>query len=228
MCFSAQASFATAALLAGLGAACIGRTSSARELPLASLPLLFAAQQAVEGALWLALPGANPALTEGLTLGFLGFAKALWPIYAPLAVLLCEPRTQRRRLVAGFVVAGGLLSTYLLAGLISYPQSATLQNGHIRYATDQAIPFWTFLVYVGVTCIPFLVSSHRAVRLFGTIVLAGGLAGAARYAYEFVSVWCFFAAAASAVLLLHFEGRQSPGRSALLGSRQAPPVSADV
>lgn len=209
MCFSAQASFTAAASLAGLGTACVGRTTGARELPLASLPLLFSAQQAVEGALWLALTKSDPAVIGALTLSFLGFAKALWPIYAPVAALLCEPDARRRRVIAACVVAGVLLSAYLLAGLVTYPQSAAVVHGHIRYATEQAIPFWTFLVYVGVTCIPFLVSSHPAVRLFGTIVLAGCFAGAARYAYEFVSVWCFFAAAGSGVLLLHFERRRS-------------------
>lgn len=209
MCFSAQASFTAAAALAGLGAACIGRATRAREFPLASLPLIFATQQAVEGALWLALPGRDPALTGALTLGFLAFAKALWPVYAPLAALLCEPGRRHRRIMAACLVAGGLLAAYLLAGLVTYPQSAAVSNGHIRYATEQAIPFGTFLVYVGVTCIPFLVSSHPAVRMFGMIVLAGCVAGAARYACEFISVWCFFAAAGSGVLLLHFERRRS-------------------
>ncbi len=63
-----------------------------REVPLAAMPLLFAFQQAVEGALWLQLPAAGSReAVAALSLVFLVFAKVLWPAYTALAVLSIEP-----------------------------------------------------------------------------------------------------------------------------------------
>lgn len=208
MCFSPQASFAAAALIGGLGLVSLFLVTRVADLPLASLPLLFGIQQAIEGALWLVLPQGEGGLSQALTVSFLFMAKALWPVYAPMAVMLAEPRPERRRLMEICLVAGAALSANLLAGLAVYHQSATLHVGHIRYATEQAIPFWTFLLYAVVVCTPLMASSHRAIRLFGAIVFAGGIAGALGYAFEFVSVWCFFAAVASGVLVAHFEGQR--------------------
>ena len=53
MCFSAEVSFTAAGVLGALGAVCIGQASRLREKPLAAIPLLFAAQQALEGFIWL-------------------------------------------------------------------------------------------------------------------------------------------------------------------------------
>ena len=55
-CFSATASFVTVGTTTAVGIACLSKVRQWRELPLASLPLIFAVQQAVEGCLWLTLP----------------------------------------------------------------------------------------------------------------------------------------------------------------------------
>ena len=55
MCFSASASFvASAALLTG-GVATLKQTTNNGQIPFASIPLLFGAQQLMEGFLWLSL-----------------------------------------------------------------------------------------------------------------------------------------------------------------------------
>ena len=48
-------------------------------------------------------------------------------------------------------------------------------------------------------------STRRAVAALGLLVLVGSVAAYAFYWEAFVSVWCFFAAAASLVILGHFE-----------------------
>src|SRR5262249_22728319 len=64
MCFSAAASFSAAGLLGLTGIATLAQVRNRAELPLAFTPLLFAAQQAVEGALWLTVPqGRDHSLT---------------------------------------------------------------------------------------------------------------------------------------------------------------------
>ena len=56
MCFSATVSFSAAGLLGLTGIATLVQVRKSAELPLAATPLLFAAQQTVEGALWLSVP----------------------------------------------------------------------------------------------------------------------------------------------------------------------------
>jgi len=50
-----------------------------------------------------------------------------------------------------------------------------------------------------------LSSSQRTVVVLGAIVLAGLVVAFALYWEVFVSVWCFFAVAASVTVLYHFE-----------------------
>jgi len=48
-------------------------------------------------------------------------------------------------------------------------------------------------------------SSHRTVTTLGFILLVGSVVAYVFYWEAFVSVWCFFAATASGVILFHFE-----------------------
>ena len=99
MCFSAPASFAAATGLGLVGAASIGRASEIREVPLASIPLVFAAQQMIEGGLWLAL--GSDDLSRWIPLlanAFMFSALVVWPVWAPLSVMLVERNRARRRL----------------------------------------------------------------------------------------------------------------------------------
>ena len=53
MCFSATGSFGVAAVLAGIGAVSMAREKAPSHRMLALVPMLFAAQQAAEGAVWI-------------------------------------------------------------------------------------------------------------------------------------------------------------------------------
>lgn len=57
MCYSATASFASAAVIGAVGAATLTQVRRRREIPFAALPLLFAVHQATEGLVWLGLEG---------------------------------------------------------------------------------------------------------------------------------------------------------------------------
>ena len=59
MCFSATASFSAASITAVIGIATLRQVKHPRELLLAAMPLLFAVQQAIEGALWVSLPAGS-------------------------------------------------------------------------------------------------------------------------------------------------------------------------
>jgi hypothetical protein len=55
------------------------------------------------------------------------------------------------------------------------------------------------------TGVPLLLSSRCTVFALGVIIIAGSVAAYIFYWEAFVSVWCFFAAAASVVILMYFE-----------------------
>jgi hypothetical protein len=206
MCFSAPASFITAGVTGAIGIVALSRTTARREMPLAAVPLFFALQQSVEGLLWLTLPVApdGPAATA-LTLVFLLFAEAFWPVYAPVAVLLIEPDGWRRRLMLACAVAGAGVGAWLLWWTVSQPHGAAIVGGHIVYTTEQPHSDLVGLAYLAATGLALLLSSHRTVVALGAIILAGSTTAYMFYWEAFVSVWCFFAAAASVTIVLHFE-----------------------
>ncbi|MGH6958027.1 MAG: DUF6629 family protein [Caulobacteraceae bacterium] len=205
MCFSPTASFSAAAVTGACGAVALSRIRSAREAPLAAIPLAFAAQQALEGALWLALPAApGESAASPLALAYLAFAQVFWPLWAPLAVLMVEPGRWRRRIAATALAVGAGVAAYLALGLASLPPVAAIVHLHIAYPGHDADPTALVAAYVLATCAPLLASSRRAVVVFGVLVLAGDGASGFFYWEASLSVWCFFAAAASVVLAASF------------------------
>lgn len=206
MCFSPTASFATAGATAIIGAYTLLRAPTSRALPLALMPLIFGLQQGIEGLLWnnlLARPdGAN---TVALTTLFLFVAQVFWPLFAPVAVLLIEPDQRRRRLMSACLVVGIGVSGYLLWWLLQGTHGVVLVDGHVIYTTPRQYSYGLGLAYLAATGLPMVVSTWRAVALLGAIVIVGCAVAYAAYWEAFVSVWCFFAAAGSVVILLHVE-----------------------
>ncbi len=206
MCFSATASFSAASVTAAIGIATLRQIKHPRELPLASMPMLFAAQQGVEGALWLVLPGGNNGqAAAALSFIFLIFAKVLWPAYTALAVLAIEPDPRRRQALAAIAVFGGSISIYMVNRLIEYPQTAAICGQSIGYGAVEDAVSYQSLLYLLCTCVPAMLSSSRVVQAFGFMLLVGFLVSAYTYFATFVSVWCFFAAAGSSLLYFYFK-----------------------
>jgi hypothetical protein len=215
MCFSATASFVTAGVTGLVGAVAAGRVRERRELPFAATPLFFALQQALEGLLWLTLPVApGGSGATGLALAFLFFAEVFWPVYLPAAVLLIEPDRARRRLMLACLVAGATVAAYLLWRMLAQPPSTAIVNDHIVYATEPRYSYLVGITYLVAIGLPLLLSSQRTVAAVGAIVLVGSATAYVFYWEAFVSVWCFFAAAASVAILGHFEWSRRRRRAA--------------
>lgn len=182
------------------------RVKDPRELLLAGTPLLFAIQQSIEGLLWLDLPLApNGSTAAGLTLLFLLTAEVLWPVYAPMAVLLIEPNEGRRRLMLVCLALGAGVAAYLLWSILTRTHGAVILDDHIVYVTEHRQSDVIALSYLAATGFSLVLSSQRTVASLGAIILVGSAVAYAFYWEAFVSVWCFFAAAASVVILCHFE-----------------------
>lgn len=215
MCFSATASFSLSAAAGVVGVAALKQTTSKNEVPLAAIPLIFGIQQLIEGLLWLNVSGSGESCAvTGLSSGYLFFAEVIWPAYVAIAVLLVEPERRRRCVLVAAALTGGLVSAYLLYDLVSDLPTAFVRGRSIGYSEDAGYLTLDQLPYLISTMLPLLISSHPAVRNFGVLVAAGFLVSAYVYSETFVSVWCFFAAASSVVLYLHFK------RAALRASMQ--------
>jgi hypothetical protein len=216
MCFSATASFVTAGVTGAVGIATLMKVSRAQEIPLAAFPLIFAAQQTAEGLLWLTLPAApGSAVASELTQVFLILSLLFWPIFAPFAAYAAEPEPLRRRVIIGCLAAGLLVAGYFLATVIPTAPAACISGGHIQYGVSQS-PLSVGGLYLIATAGALCISSIRAVALLGWIIFIGSVASYLLYWDAFLSVWCFFAAGASVVLLLHFESRRV-ARAASIG-----------
>jgi hypothetical protein len=204
MCFSAQASFASGATLLVIGAMTVRLVSTRAELPYALIPILFGLQQLLEGALWLTFPDRAPALNTWLTHAYSLFSHVLWPIYVPLAALALEPVQWRRRVLTGIAGAGALVGLYLLAMMIRLPITARVAGQHIVYDSPHFYVLTTMALYLIGTCASLMFSSHSRIVMFGLAAFGSAIAAYAFYATWFISVWCFFAALLSAIVVWHF------------------------
>lgn len=194
-----------AGLTAAVGVYTISRTGGSREVPLASMPLLFAAQQFVEGGLWLTLPvSPEGAVSSLLSHAFLVFALIVWPVLAPFSAFSVETDVVRRRMIGLCLAVGAAVAAYFLWSMFVYPHQALIAGGHIRYEVGET-PVSVGGAYVVATTLGLLLSSRRAVALLGLIVLTGSIVSYGLYLETFVSVWCFFAAVASVVVASHFR-----------------------
>lgn len=208
MCFSAPVSFAAAAVLLTAGTVALRRTAHVAQWPYALVPFWFGVQQLLEAGLWLTLDQPQQACLNGwLTQGFSAFSQVIWPIYIPLAVYLLEPAGWRRRAIGLVLAAGATVSLYLLWYLLRVPAVAQVQGQHIAYIFPHFHePLATALYLLG-ACVSPLLSRFPAVRLFGLLATLSLGATALFYLQWLISVWCFFAALLSAVVLLQFPAR---------------------
>ncbi len=94
---------------------------------------------------------------------------------------------------------------YMLWSFIAQPHSAAIVDDHIIYVTEHKRSAAIAFSYLAATSLPLFLSSQRMMLTLGVIILVGSGAAYLLYWEAFVSVWCFFAAAASIVILGHFE-----------------------
>jgi hypothetical protein len=198
MCFGPVASFTASGFLASIGAVTLKNVNFKKELFIASFPMLFAIQQFIEGMLWLALNnGGSQVLVRSLTIAYLTFAYSLWPILCPLSVYSIEHDRKKSAVLRLLILCGIVTSASLLFFIIRNPVYTLVANGSIRYGSVIAGTYWFAGLYILVTILPYFLSSHRAILIFGipNIMLCAIAYG--MYQITFISVWCFFAAAIS-------------------------------
>ena len=219
MCFSATASFTAGIPLLFVGVMAIQRVRNRKELLYALIPMLFAIQQLIEGALWLTFPAKAPLLNLFLTYAYSIFSHVLWPMYIPIAVLLLESMARRRKVLITIALAGTFIGLYLLYYLVRFPIVAEVKGHHIVYISPHFHALHTMGLYLLGTCISSLFSSHRVVKIFGAAAFLSFILAYAIYATWFISVWCFFAAILSWIVLLYFPSAQVENKNMYMSSK---------
>jgi len=214
MCFSAEVSFASAAVLVPTGAYCLraATVKARRWLPLALSPVMFAVQQAGEGVVWVALARGDATLADAAARWYLFFVLAVWPAWPALVAWSLETRPARARFLAGWtVLASGWFWIWYLPLLTTYDPGPRVVGHSVHYAYAD-MPHASLTkglavrsLYLATASVPLLVASERR-RLGLLVVLAAVTAAVAVWMFEmvFTSVWCFQAAILSVCLVYLF------------------------
>jgi len=210
MCFSAPVSFATSALLlpAGFYELRLASQNNPGYLPLAAIPIGFGVQQACEGLVWLGIEVGSSTQVRLGAFGFLAFAYWFWLFWAPWSVAIAELHPIVRRVAWSLGLLGFGYGALLYLPMVFQPDWLAVRVVHhsIEYKTRLIFDSWFSqevdrLVYALIILIPFTLASNPALKRFGATIALSAIASHWLLHQVFVSVWCFFAAILSLLIV---------------------------
>jgi hypothetical protein len=220
MCFSATASFMSATILASTGAIALAFIRDPRQRWFAALPIIFGAQQAAEGVIWLTLQQKNEPspLHFSAVVSFIFIAFVVWPLWMPWSVRQMEPAKKRRLWLRACQTAGVLYAVVALYVIATAHPHSEIVGRCLNYTfeNDSSPAFPPNLhafFYFASTVIPFFLSSARWVRNTGILIMIGLVTTMAVWKFAVTSVWCFFAAMASLYICGHLYLQRQAWRS---------------
>jgi hypothetical protein len=204
VCFSAEADFASGAVIGVIGIATLAKVKHPREIPLAALPIAFALHQIVEGFVWRDLDRGNPRATGAAVILYVAFAWVMLPVFVPLAIMLLEPAGRVRRRIGVLVGLGAIAAVYLAAAVVSGDVSARAVEHTVQYGGAGTYASIATALYVVATCGAPLLSGFRAIVWFGVANLVAVGAIVVVQSEGLTSVWCAWAAIVSVLIYLQF------------------------
>lgn len=212
-----------AGVLIAIGGASIAGADKPRRF-FAAMPLVFAAQQAAEGVVWLTIDApAHATLHRAAVFGFLAFALVVWPTWVPWSLRVAERDAARRKWLTRLTWAGLVVSVGAVVLLAWWKPGAYIEGHSVHY--NFGVPTGTVshvllvVAYAAPAFVSFFVSSIELSNVFGAaLVLSMGAALFIR-AEALTSVWCFFAAGLS--VLIFVAVRRGVGSSARYDRRSA-------
>ena len=221
MCFSAGASFGASALLGSIAAVTLVKAKTTPQRLFATIPIAFAVQQLSEGMLWLSLKDSSlAALQPFFIYTFLVFAMMVWPVWIPLTIRLLEKDAKRKKVMNALLITGSVVFAGVGCILLLYPVHVVATHHHIHYELDlpPAIKniVWLFsLLYSVTTLIALFISGIRRMKWLGIAFIASYLFATIFYGGFVVSVWCYFAAVLSIVVLWIILDLRKPASESL-------------
>ena len=209
MCFSVEADVVAGVVLLPMALVSLREVRHVREVPFASLPLLFALHQFGEALVWARYDGGQVSQQVGTVAvwWYVGFAMVILPTLFPLSVLLLEPQGSRLR-VAPFAVLGGGMSVVFAVEIFTAPVTVVVHPHALEYATGLSHGDLLSVGYVVSVIGPALLSGYRSIVAFGLVNLIGLLVVAVAYLDAFASLWCVYAALTSALVVVHMIRRR--------------------
>jgi hypothetical protein len=214
MCFSANASFSASAVLAVIGTASVFSATSAPSRLFAATPLLFAAQQGLEGLVWMTVADAPLGLPHQLAVnGFLTVALIVWPMWLPLSLESIEADAGRRRWLRALKYFGICVSTVSAVLLIRARPETTIVGHSLHYefagTQNKILSSLMLISYVIPTILPLWVSTTKFARQIGIMLVLSIVAATWVQREALTSVWCFFSSLLSGTILISVrESRQ--------------------
>ena len=207
MCFSAAASFSASGVLAVIGVVAIKKVNLPSQMAFALIPFLFAFQQFTEGVLWLSLSNPEYAYLQSIsTYIFLIIAQIIWPTWVPLSIMFLEKDPKRKKAFYFISAIGIILSVYLTYCYFVYDVHAQISNNHIEYNLEfphtKHLLWLSALFYFIPTVVSTLVSSVKRMQILGITILVSCVLTRLVTLKYFISIWCFFAAIISVLVLL--------------------------
>lgn len=217
MCYSAQASFLTAATLAPISGYCLN--SSLRRhrnlWPLATIPIAFAIQQAMEGVIWTSLNHHNQPRAELAAKVYLLFAICWWPFWGPLTAFVASREKHKKRLFLVWTILsiGWFFYGYLpmLAAARTHIQATVVHHSiHYTYSDNvmlgggNRVP--VTILYLFFTAGPFVFQDLGISNRLPLIVSLISVQASAYFAaHAYTSVWCISAALLSSYCMVYFR-----------------------
>lgn len=208
MCFSATASFTSAAIIGVIGIVGVYQAQQFNKnyLALNCLPLLFAIQQFCEGMVWTSANHFSLNLWAKL---FLLFAFLIYPWYMGFATRFIAINASRKKILGFFVIIGllyGIWSYWNILGTqyelprlcefsvkyhISYLGIDEGTRGHQIYAGI------TTVIYLALVLLPCYISGPRWLKWFGTLAFIAFVVTLIFEMRYLISIWCFYCAVIS-------------------------------
>jgi hypothetical protein len=195
----------------------------------ASTSLVFAAQQAAEGVVWLTIDGSAHTVVHRLAVVvFLGFALVVWPMWLPFSLQLIE-RSPGRRKVLIWLFWFGLVAAAVAVVLLTRSRPVAVVAGHSirdnRAGSLTGLPrLLVLLAYTTPTIFPLFVSTAPLPRTIGVVLTTSLVLTAVIERTALTSAWCFFAAMLSGLIYLAVARTESSRPQLAVRVAFGPPV----
>ncbi len=207
MCFSATASFSASIVLGITGVIAVKKVQLPNQLAFAMIPFLFSFQQLTEGFVWISLTHKEFASLQSISIYlFLIIAQIVWPTWVPYSIMSLEKDPKRKKIFKWLFGIGLLFSCYLTYCFIFFNIEGKISNNHIEYNLDfpptNHLLWLTAFFYIIPTVVSTLFSSVKRMQILGMVILLSCVLTRLITLKYFISIWCFFAAIISVLVVI--------------------------
>jgi hypothetical protein len=137
---------------------------------------------------------------------FIAFAQVVWPFWIPFSIFAFSNfkiNKISKLLGKTLIFIGVILSCGLAYYLSTYAVKAEIIGHHISYKQDYPEKYFMVggIIYAIVTIIPHFITSNKRMWILGGSILLSFIFAKVYYTNYVVSVWCYFAAILSSIIL---------------------------